>query len=113
MARNQVVRASLVPTNSAPAVIEVCQWQALHWNSALALITQCAAPPQPGQRKPAGQRADHGLGTLLFHAQVLQEFRQRHAVLELDAVHHHGLLRRGMRPAYEVGRSLREPEDRC
>jgi len=36
-------------------------------------------------------RGHHGLGALLLGAEALQELRQRHAVLELGAVHGHGL----------------------
>jgi hypothetical protein len=57
----------------------------------------------------------HGLGALLLGAEALQEFRQRHAVLKLDAVHRHGLtpVVECIQPMGPVAHHVSGAEGRC
>lgn len=53
-----------------------------------------------------------GLCALVFGAEALDEFRQRHALLELDGVERHGLgSESGYRQGYRPGGSPEEPPE--
>jgi hypothetical protein len=56
MARNQILRGTLVAAKMVPAIGDVCRRQALHRNSLRVLTSPWVVPPQAGHSKPSGQR---------------------------------------------------------